>query len=98
SFSTPCGLSAALASHLQCDLHMPTCDLTSRPKPTVFIGSSAEGLAGAKLLRDCLEPELELVIWNENLFELGEDTLTSLLKFVSVFDFGVFVLGADDLV
>lgn len=77
---------------------MPTSDLTSRPKPTVFIGSSTEGLAAAKLLRECLEPELELVIWNENLFELGDDTLTSLLKFVSVFDFGIFVLGADDLV
>lgn len=77
---------------------MPRCKSDHPPKPTVFIGSSTEGLAAARLLKDSLEPELEVVLWNENLFELGEDTLTSLLKFVSVFDFGVFVLGADDLV
>jgi predicted nucleotide-binding protein len=72
---------------------MTTCDSTRRSKPTVFIGSSAEGLAAARFLKDCLEPELGVVLWSDNLFELGEDTLTSLLKFVSVFDFGVFVLG-----
>tara|TARA_R110002096_G_scaffold233047_2_gene423008 strand:+ start:7437 stop:8444 length:1008 start_codon:yes stop_codon:yes gene_type:complete len=67
-------------------------------KPTVFLGSSSEGLPYAEALQDALEPDLEVVPWNRGLFELGEDTLNSLLKFVSVFDFGIFVLSGDDLV
>lgn len=67
-------------------------------KPTVFLGSSGECLPFARSLKEALAPELEVVLWSDQIFELGEDTLTSLLKFVSVFDFGIFVLSDDDLV
>jgi len=67
-------------------------------KPTVFIGSSSEGLEIATALKSALPPDLEVLLWTEDIFSLGEDTLTSLLKFVSVFDFGVLVLTGDDLV
>ena len=67
-------------------------------RPTVFVGSSSEALSVARKFKEVLEPDVEVVLWDEGLFELGEDTLSSLLKFVSVFDFGLFVLTPDDLV
>ncbi len=71
---------------------------TAHIRPTVFVGSSSEALPVARQLKEVLEPDLEVLLWDDGLFELGEDTLSSLLKFVSVFDFGLFVLSPDDLV
>ena len=64
----------------------------------VFIGSSAEASSIAHAIKKELAPDLETIVWNEDIFELGEDTLTSLLKFVSVFDFAIFVMSDDDLI
>jgi len=66
-------------------------------KPSIFIGSSAEALPIAKAIRDELAKTFLPDLWSENLFELGEDTLTSLLRFVQCYDFAVLVISDDDL-
>jgi hypothetical protein len=67
-------------------------------KPMVFIGSSGEASKIAHAIKKELEADLEAIVWNDDIFELGEDTLSSLLKFVSIFDFAIFVMSDDDLV
>lgn len=64
----------------------------------VFIGSSGEASRVAYAIKQALEPDLEPIVWDEDIFELGEANLSSLLKFVSVFDFAILVLSDDDLV
>lgn len=71
---------------------------TTTTKPMVFIGSSGEALHIAKAIKSQLEGDCEPILWSEDIFELGEDTLSSLLKFVSVFDFAILVMSADDIV
>lgn len=72
--------------------------MTITNKPMVFIGSSGEAKDIAHAIKKELELDLEAIVWDEDIFELGEDTLTSLLKFVSVFDFAILVMSDDDLV
>ncbi len=65
--------------------------------PTVFIGSSSEGLDIAR------EIELQLVnyafvnLWTNGTFVLGEGTLESLMNALDNFDFAIMVLSPDDL-
>lgn len=66
-------------------------------KSTIFIGSSKEALPVAKAIKASLSGEFEVDIWNENLFEFGEDTLTGLLRFVNYYDFGLLVITDDDI-
>lgn len=66
-------------------------------KPSIFIGSSSEALPLAESLRDELAKQFLPDLWSEHLFELGEDTLTSLLRFVQCYDFAVLVISDDDV-
>lgn len=65
--------------------------------PSVFIGSSSEGLDVAR------EVELQLLhvalvnLWTNGIFVLGEGTLESLVSALDNFDFAVMVLSPDDL-
>ena len=40
-------------------------------RPSVFIGSSAEGLEFARAIRTILEQDAETTMWNEGFFGLG---------------------------
>lgn len=66
-------------------------------KPSIFVGSSSEALAIAKAIRDELLKSFQLDLWSDHLFELGEDTLTNLLRFVQCYDFAVLVISEDDV-
>lgn len=66
-------------------------------KPTIFIGSSSEALPLAQAIQVVLSEHFLPDLWNEKLFELGEDTLNNLLRFVQCYDFAVLVLTDDDL-
>ena len=66
-------------------------------KPSIFIGSSSEALPLARAVRDELTKQFLPDLWSENLFELGEDTLTNLLRFVQCYDFAVLVISDDDV-
>lgn len=66
-------------------------------KPSIFVGSSSEALPLAGSLKDELAKWFLPDLWSEHLFELGEDTLTNLLRFVQCYDFAVLVISDDDL-
>jgi hypothetical protein len=70
----------------------------TRSRPSVFVGSSAEGLKIAKALQVLLDHVCEVVIWSQGVFGLSQGTLESLVRALDQFDFAVLVLTADDLV
>jgi hypothetical protein len=67
-------------------------------KPTVFIGSSKEGIEVARAVEVHLEEVAEATLWNEGVFGLSYGSLESLVKSLDGFDFAVLVLTPDDLV
>ena len=67
-------------------------------KPSVFIGSSSEGLEFAKAARALLDHDAEITLWNEGFFGLGRTFIETLINALSRFDFAILVLTGDDLV
>ena len=67
-------------------------------KTTMFVGSSSEGLAAARAIKEQFDRELDVTIWNEGVFKLNTSTLESLLRAASFFDFAVLVITPDDSV
>jgi predicted nucleotide-binding protein len=67
-------------------------------RPSMFIGSSTEGLEIAQALQAELEREVDSTIWSQGVFGLGEGTLEALEARVGTFDFAALVLTPDDLV
>lgn len=66
-------------------------------KTSVFIGSSTEALPIAQLVEKELAKHFDAKLWKDHLFELGEDTLNSLLIFMQCYDFAVLVVTDDDV-
>jgi predicted nucleotide-binding protein len=69
-----------------------------RRKPTVFIGSSAEGLSIAKHLQAGLDHSAECTVWSQGVFGLSHGVLDAVLRASRRYDFAVLVLTADDRV
>ncbi|NTU49962.1 MAG: DNA-binding protein [Desulfobulbaceae bacterium] len=69
----------------------------ARNRPTLFVGSSSEGLKIAKAIQVLLDQSCEVTIWSQGIFGLGEGTLESLVNVLDDFDFAVLVLTPDDL-
>jgi hypothetical protein len=67
-------------------------------RPSIFIGSSTEGLEIARSAQVELDKEMEVEIWSQGAFGLSEGTLASLVSVLDRFDFALLVLTADDLV
>ncbi|SIO57885.1 Predicted nucleotide-binding protein containing TIR-like domain-containing protein [Singulisphaera sp. GP187] len=67
-------------------------------KPSVFVGSSAEGLRIAYAIQQNLDYDAEVTVWNQGVFELSSFTLPDLLSCLYTVDFSVFVLAPDDVV
>jgi hypothetical protein len=67
-------------------------------KPTIFIGSSTEGIPVALALQRRLEDEAETLFWSEGVFSLGEYPVDPLLRSLDAIDFAVLVVTTDDLV
>jgi predicted nucleotide-binding protein len=66
-------------------------------RPSIFVGSSREGLDIAKAVEFNLKDDADVTIWNQNVFELSHATLESLVKLIDQFDFAVLVLTPDDI-
>lgn len=66
-------------------------------KPSVFIGSSTEGLEIAREIAVNLQNDAETTVWNEGIFTLGNSSLESLVNALDRFDFAILVLTPDDL-
>ena len=69
----------------------------SDDRPSVFIGSSSEGLAVAEAIQLNLDRVAEATIWSQGVFGLGGGTLEDLVERMPTFDYGILVLTADDL-
>jgi hypothetical protein len=67
-------------------------------KPSVFVGSSLEGLEFGRAVRSLLTQDAEITIWNEGLFGLGNTFIETLINALPRFDFAALVLTPDDLV
>ena len=65
-------------------------------KPSVFVGSSTEGVEVARALGYQLQDVGEITIWNEGVFIPSEGSLESLTNSLDRFDFAVFVFTPDD--
>lgn len=66
--------------------------------PSLFIGSSLEGLKVAEYLQQALEGHCEATIWSQGIFGLSLGTLESLVAACKQFDFAALVLTPDDMV
>lgn len=66
-------------------------------KPTVFIGSSAEGLPYANAVFAELERASEPTVWDQDVFEPMRSSLDALEQAFSRFDFAVLVFTPDDV-
>ena len=67
-------------------------------KKRVFIGSSKEGLALAQKAKAILSSEFDVVVWNEDVFKLGQNFLTDLHKATLLFDYALLIGTLDDKV
>ena len=67
-------------------------------RPSVFIGSSTEGLEFARAIRTKLESSVEIILWEDDFFTLGSTFIESLVSSVGHFDFAILVLTGDDLI
>lgn len=67
-----------------------------KAKPTMFIGSSTESIAVARVLQAQLHDDVIATVWDQGLIDVGEYVLDGLLRATSEFDFAAFIFGADD--
>jgi hypothetical protein len=66
-------------------------------RPSVFVGSSAEGLPIAEAIQLNLDRACEVVIWSQGVFGLSGGTLETLVEKAADFDFAVLVVTPDDM-
>ena len=67
-------------------------------KPSLFIGSSTEGLGIAYAAQQNLRFTAEVTVWDQGVFQLSKTSLESLLAVLDRTDFGMFVFSPDDIV
>lgn len=70
--------------------------MTPRPLPRLFLGSSSEGREIARNLQAELGGAVEVVRWDQSVFEPGGYTLDSLIGTAASVDFAVLVATPDD--
>jgi hypothetical protein len=65
-------------------------------KQKLFVGSSSESAKLAKAVKTHLSKSVDVVVWDKNVFKLGQNTLETMLRAVREYDFAVLILGPDD--
>lgn len=70
----------------------------AQPRPSVFVGSSSEGLNVARNIQALLDRESEVKLWDQGVFGLSSGTLESLVLALDEFDFAILVLTPDDMI
>ena len=66
-------------------------------KPSVFVGSSSEGVEFARAFRWHLQNDAEITLWNDGFFRPGVTFIETLVNSLPRFDFAILVFRADDL-
>ena len=69
----------------------------SQLRPSIFIGSSKDGLSIAEAIQLNLDHSCEVTIWSQGVFGLGQGSLESLVDRLDSFDFAIIVLTPDDV-
>jgi hypothetical protein len=67
-------------------------------KPSIFIGSSTEGLALARDLKSLLQDEASVRLWDDDFIPLGSTPIEALIEGLPRFDFALIAFTPDDLV
>jgi hypothetical protein len=67
-------------------------------KPSLFVGSSTEGIEFARAVRGRLDSDAEVHLWDEGFFLLGSTVVETLLASLPRFDFAALILTPDDLI
>lgn len=67
-------------------------------KPSLFVGSSTEGIEVARAVQVELHDVAEVTLWNQGFFGLSQGTIETLANSVERFDFAVLVATPDDMV
>jgi predicted nucleotide-binding protein len=66
-------------------------------RPNVFIASSSNSIVYARALKDLLEGDFRVQVWDEDqVFRLGTATIEQLEEHVSYYNFGIFLMLPDD--
>ena len=71
--------------------------MVQRQKPSVFVGSSTEGLAVAEVVQIALDHTCDVQLWNQGVFGVGQVTLESLVATANQHDFAILILTPDDV-
>lgn len=66
-------------------------------KPSIFIGSSKEGLDVARAIQHQLHEDANAVLWNEGTFALSYGYLESLIRALDIYQFAILIFRADDM-
>lgn len=66
-------------------------------RPKVFIASSTESLDVAYAAQENLEYDAECTVWTQGVMRLSRATMSNLIEQLNNSDFGIFVLGSDDV-
>lgn len=67
-------------------------------QPSVFVGSSSEGLVIARAIQEQLSSDATVVTWDDDdTFGLSESTIESLFRALDRYDFAIIVLTPDDV-
>ncbi len=66
-------------------------------KPRVFIACATESLDVAYAVQENLERDAEVTVWTQGVMRLSRDTVENLRAELEASDFGVFVIGPEDI-
>jgi len=66
-------------------------------RPSVFVGSSTEGLDIARAVQVQLDHDCQVEVWTDGLFTPGKTVFGALIHAISRFDFAVLVVTPDDV-
>ncbi|HEX7356285.1 MAG TPA: STING domain-containing protein [Ignavibacteriaceae bacterium] len=66
-------------------------------KPSIFIGSSKEGLPVAEIVQNGLEEVAECKLWKD-VFELGKSNFDNLISQIAFYDYAILIATGDDVI
>ena len=61
--------------------------------PSLFVGSSSEGLPFARAIRAKLDDDAEVTLWEDEQFTSGNTIIETLVSALPRFDFAILVLS-----
>lgn len=66
-------------------------------KPRLFVGCSVESLPVGRAVQEALEHEIDVTVWDQDVFRPSSTVIASIFEAFTASDFGLFILAPDDL-